>query len=995
MTFSVSNASPEIVEKLATSPLENALSQLPDVKEIKSNSSYNRGNITLNFDKKVDMEIKKFEVAALIRQIYPKLDQQVGYPSMTFSSDPNLNRSPILIYSINAPFAAFEIKKVSEDIIKQGLTRLQEIEEINVYGAEELQITINYDIQRLYAYGINRNDIVSQINESFGLSYPGTVSNSSGQTLFLRYDRQLNDISQLEDLIIARKNNKDIRLREIATVAVEEAEARSYYRINGKNSVTLSVMAREGVNKAVLGTQIKNMVEDLGKIMPPGYDIRLEQDNTEYLAKELDKIYKRSGLSILILIFFIFLMNRNWRYLLTLFSGIVVNLAITSIFVYILGIDIHLYSLAGLTISFGLIVDNAIIMIDHLHKYKNRKVFVALLAASLTTVAALLMVFFLPEKDQQNLLDFSKVVAITLSVSLLVALLFTPAMYSLLFGDRVKAKRQLSFKNLRLRAKGFRAYERSLSFIGRKRGWLVVLMIFGFGIPVFMLPAKWEGQEWYNKTIGSTVYQETIRPISDKVLGGSLRMFVRGVYEKYGYREPEKTQLFVTARLPYGNTLEQMNIIMKEFEDYLSTIDGIDKYVTRVSSGQSAQITITFDEENEKGALPYQLKARLQNKSVDWSGVRWGIYGVGQGFSIGGSNESIPSYRVTMMGYNFDELERQAEVMAEKLLAHKRIQEVNTNEFMYGSSSKTEEFVLSLDPTNIVMNNTSRGEIVNTLLDLSKPSGPSTYLALGDKVFPVVIKEDESDSFSNYQLMEESLTAETGRIFKIKNIGELKFQTTVNTISKENRQYIRIVSFEYYGSNKFGQEYLDEVIEEMENQMPVGYTIEKSRYPGFGQGAKRQYSLLVLLIIVIFFLCGILFENLKQPFYIILIIPISFIGLFLIFSVFDFAFDQGGYAAFVMLGGLAVNAAIFVVNDLNNRSEGVYNRRIIKAIAGKAQPIMLTILSTCFGLIPFIMQGQNEVFWFSLAIGTIGGLIFSLVGIFICLPAFLWQKVKR
>jgi len=150
--------------------------------------------------------------------------------------------------------------------------------------------------------------------------------------------------------------------------------------------------------------------------------------------------------------------------------------------------------------------------------------------------------------------------------------------------------------------------------------------------------------------------------------------------------------------------------------------------------------------------------------------------------------------------------------------------------------------------------------------------------------------------------------------------------------------------------------------------------------------------LIGLLIVGIFFICTVLFENFKQPVYIIVIIPISFIGLFLIFSLFDFYFDQGGYAAFVMLGGLAVNAGIFIINDLNNRSSGQYNRNVLKSVAGKAIPILLTILSTCFGLIPFLIEGQNEIFWFSLAIGTIGGLIFSMVGVFWVLPMLLWKK---
>ena len=121
-------------------------------------------------------------------------------------------------------------------------------------------------------------------------------------------------------------------------------------------------------------------------------------------------------------------------------------------------------------------------------------------------------------------------------------------------------------------------------------------------------------------------------------------------------------------------------------------------------------------------------------------------------------------------------------------------------------------------------------------------------------------------------------------------------------------------------------------------------------------------------------------------------VPLSFIGLFLTFAVFDFYFDQGGYAAFILLGGLTVNAAIFIVYDLNNLKNGSYNRKVVKAVLGKSKPIFLTIASTCFGLTPFLLEGQNEVFWFSLAAGTIGGLIFSLVAVFFVLPVWLMKR---
>ncbi|GAB3233219.1 efflux RND transporter permease subunit [Algoriphagus aestuariicola] len=991
--FGIPQSSPEIIEKLGTSPLEGAFSQLSELKSITSTSNYDQGSITLRFDKKADMELKKFEVLALIRQVYPKLDERLSYPVVTQSAESRTDfKTPILTYSINGPFASFEIKKIAEDVVKPALTQFAEVEEVQVRGANDLQVFVTFDAQKMQAFGISRSFLGQQIAEAFGQKYPGTVYTSEGKTLFVTLDRKLHRLEQLENLLILQTGGMEVLLRDIAQVTLEEAEATRYYRINGNNSVTLAVYNRDGVNKVLLAKELRASVEAAKTNLPAGFEVRLENDDTEFLEKELNKIYQRSGLSILILIAFVFLINRNLKYLSILFLGILVNLSLTAMVLYFLKVDLQLYSIAGLTISFGLIVDNAIVMMDHLHKHRNRKVFLALMAASLTTVAALLMVLLLPEEDRRNLTEFSIVVSVMLGISLVIALFFTPAFYELLFKESAKEGRKFTLPQLRTHVSWLNRYESGIAFTARYRKSFLLAIILLFGTPVFFLPAKWEGREWYNKTVGNAFYQEEIRPYVDKALGGTLRMFVRGVYEKSVYREPEKTRLYVSARLPFGNTLEQMDLIIREFEEYLKGVEGIDQFVTYVMSGQQAQIQITFDEVYENGALPYQLKGRLSVKSTDWSGVAWNIYGVGQGFYTGGGSDQIPSFRVEMKGYNFDELERQADILAEKLKKHKRIPEVNTNERASYSEQKTQEYVLRLDQNHIALGGTSQYEVLTMLQDLSKPRMNSAYLTLADQNYGLMIREKQSEDFSKFDLEKRGLVSGEDKILKVADFGTLNLETTTNALHKEDRQYIRVVSFEYMGSAKFGNEYLQEVLEEMKAEMPIGYEAKKQEWSWGTEQAKRQYGLLGLLILGIFFICTILFENFRQPFFILFLIPISFIGLFLIFAVGGFNFDRGGFAAFVMLGGLAVNAGIFILNDLNNRASGAFNRNVLKSIASKAIPILLTVFSTCFGLLPFILEGQNEIFWFSLAIGTIGGLVFSLIGVFWILPVMMWKK---
>jgi multidrug efflux pump subunit AcrB len=200
-----------------------------------------------------------------------------------------------------------------------------------------------------------------------------------------------------------------------------------------------------------------------------------------------------------------------------------------------------------------------------------------------------------------------------------------------------------------------------------------------------------------------------------------------------------------------------------------------------------------------------------------------------------------------------------------------------------------------------------------------------------------------------------------------------------------------MVGFDYYGSSLFGNKYLDEVLARQKPLLPAGYKAEKISWSFSWAKAKRQYGLLLLLILGIYIIGTILFESFKQPLYIVLAIPISFIGLFLNFAVFEFYFDQGGYAAFILLGGLVVNSVFFILNDFN-QVKNKSNRAFVKVLAAKIKPITLTILSTSLGLVPFLIGGDNEIFWFALTVGTIGGLLVSFIFVTFVLPILLFQN---
>ena len=188
-------------------------------------------------------------------------------------------------------------------------------------------------------------------------------------------------------------------------------------------------------------------------------------------------------------------------------------------------------------------------------------------------------------------------------------------------------------------------------------------------------------------------------------------------------------------------------------------------------------------------------------------------------------------------------------------------------------------------------------------------------------------------------------------------------------------------------------------LEEFNAGLPMGYVAQdEQRNWAWGKDDNKQYALLFLVIAIIFFTTSILFNSLKQPLAIIFVIPISYIGVFLTFYLFGLNFDQGGFASFVLLCGITVNASIYIMNEFNAIRRRFPKlapvRAYVKAWNAKIVPIFLTVVSTILGFIPFMVGTGKEGFWFPLAAGTIGGLVMSIVGIFIFLPIFTLKKQR-
>ena len=1042
ISYNMPGNSARVIEMEVTSRLEAMLARIKGIKEINSTSGNGWGYVTLELDKHTNIDAARFEASTIIRQTWPSLPDGLSYPVLEMSRPDDKEARPFMSYTLNAAATPIFIQRFAEDQIKPRLSGIPGIYRIDVSGATPMEWRLEYDSRQLATLGISIPDIQKAISQYYQKEFLGTgnvetqlaTSREGGQNsqwirLALVPDNETDGFNP-SLITVLNKDGKLIRLDQLLKVTRQEEAPQSYYRINGLNSIYLSIRAEETANQLELAKLVKAEMEHIRTLLPSGYEIHTSYDATEFIRDELNKIYVRTGLTVLILLMFVLLITRELKYLFLIVISLSINLCIAVILYYLLGLEMQLYSLAGVTISLSLVIDNTIVMTEHIRNRHNRKAILSILAATLTTMGALVIIFFLDEKIRLNLQDFAAVVIINLGVSLLIALFLVPALIDKMNLEWKKSgKKKTSgeetgptWRNrIRKRTNHFlkrfpvyynRYYQWQINFLCGWKKLACFILLLAFGIPVFLLPEKIEYDtkdkkkvytatdslliEKYNKFASNETYKEKIKPIVDKALGGTLRLFVQKVYEGSYFTRNEETVLSVSASLPNGTTLSQMNTLMGRMEAYLSTFKEIRQFQTNVYSARQAGIRIYFTKESERSGFPYTLKSKIISKALELGGGSWQVYGLqDQGFS-NDVREGAGSFRIEMYGYNYDELYEWAERLKAKLLTHRRIKEVLINSEFSWWKDDYQEFYFNLNKARLAQEDI---QPIDLFASINPVFGKDIYtgtIVVNEETEKLKLSSRQSQEYDVWSMQYVPQTID-GKPYKLAELASVEKGQMPQKVCKVNQQYRLCLQYEYIGASNQGNKIQERDLKEINAILPMGYTAKSdSTYWYWDKKDNKQYLLLLLIIVIIFFTTSILFNSLKQPLAVIFVIPISYIGVFLTFYWFKLNFDQGGFASFVLLCGITVNASIYILNEYNQIRQrkplmSPY-KAYLKAWNAKITPIFLTVVSTILGFIPFMLGPDKEAFWFPLAAGTIGGLAMSILGIFLYLPLFTLKK---
>lgn len=938
-------ASAKVVEKNVTSRIEGLVSSVRGVESVSSVSNFGSGNVTVQLKKNASVSGVKFEIASLLRQVRDKLPKEVTYPELSggeiVTGRGKDKNARFLSYRIKAAMPDIEIKKLAERTIKQNIEKIEGVNSVEVSGGAEKYMEISYNAEQMALYGLSSYDIEEGIRNYLGRQdIIGDIIKTDKQGTEERMPLFLSvagEISLLESIPIKDINGKIIYLNNLARCEYKDRDPNTYFRINGLNTVYMNVMAESDVNINRVAAEVKEEMERSQAVdSKMSYELTYDKANEQF--SDFKTLVIRSVMSLLILLLFVVVCKRDLKYLFIIFSTLLANILIAVICYRLFDIRLQPFSMAGITVSLGLIIDSTIVMVDHYSYHRNFNAYFGVVGATLTTVGALLIVFWLPDYIKNDLYDFSWIIIINLVAALLVSALFAPALVNKM---NYSSKQGRKPRNIKVVISWNKIYSRYLKFSQNRFARPAILIatacIFGWSLYLFV----------------DTIDSNTYRP------------------------EPEEMKLHIRGQMPLGGTAKQLNEKVQIIETFLSQYKEIKRYETNIE-GWGAEITVEFNPEHLNTSFPYMLENKVIGKLITIGGADWSTWGVSQ---RGFSNSLDLQYRssnIEIAGYEYDRLYRFAEDMCKRLRQNNRVQDITIE--TPGHERQEDEYYMEYNKDMLANDSIGIIDIYRSLSTMLVEHEMGREKRNGQKM-DYVLRPEENGKFDLWQL-ENSFIKAGGRDIRLADLMSINKREAKNCIPRENQEYVLRVAFNVLGSYTYTCKYIKGITEGFNTKFPIGFRCITKTYGSYEDNGT-QYWLIGLVVIIIFFICTILFESLYKALIIIMLIPVSLTGMFLTFHFSGIEFGTGGFAAMVFLCGLTVNNGIYMINEYKNEC------RYIKAYNHKIIPISLTVFSTILGFLPFLLDGPTERFWFSFAVGSISGLLFSIISVVFTMPLFL------
>ncbi|WP_439883316.1 efflux RND transporter permease subunit [Pontibacter sp. MBLB2868] len=963
-------ASPSEVENSVTKEIEDALSSLENVSEIKGTSQESFSIIVVQLKQGTDVDQSLQDAQRKINAILGKLPDDADAPSL---GKFDFSDMPIMQLGATANMSSTAFYDLIDNKVKPELSRVQGMAQVKVLGGQEREIKVNLNADKLQAYGLSISQVQQKIRFS-NLDFPtGKVKDESGQTL-IRLAGKYENLKQLRNLVLKEDaNGSSVRLGDVAEVQDAEKDTEVLTRVNAISSIGLSIQKQSDANAVEVSEQTQKALAQLEETYAAeGLKFTIAKDSSTFTMEAADAVIHDLFLAILLVAVVMLLFLHSLRNAVIVMISIPASLIATFIAMNLLGYSLNLMTLLGLSLVVGILVDDAIVVIENIYRHMEmgKKPAQAAydgireISATVTSITLVIVVVFVPIALSTGLVSdilrqFSVVVAISTILSLFVAFTLIP-----LLASRFSKLEHLSDKNIFGRF--ILAFERFLDHV--IDGFTAALQ-WAFGHKIVVLGA----------TLLMLVATVALVPAG----------FIGSEFVSAG----DRGEFIVQLELPKNATVEQTNFATRKVEEYLQQhpeVTNIFSTVGTTTSAQAGQNTAYLAEVNVKlvdaterafstNAFSREVKIDLEETIP---GVKFTTLPVSM---VGGANQA--PIQVILSGQDLDSLM----AFSDKVLAE--VEQVQgTADVKKSVEDGNPEIAVSVDRDKMASLGLSL-EQVGAGMQTAFSGNTDAKFRGPEKDYDINIRLDNFDRKNTSDIGNMTFTNNKGQQISLSQFADIRQSSGPSKLERKDRVSSVSINSQVIGkpTGTVGAE-IQERLAKLDT--PKGVTVAyggdlKNQSEGFGTlGLALMASIIFVYLIMV-----ALYDSYVYPLVVLFSIPLAIIGALLALALSASTLSIFSILGIIMLIGLVAKNAIMVVDFTNHlKSEGVeVKEALVEAVRIRFRPILMTTLAMVIGMLPIALASGPGAEWKNgLAWALIGGLSSSMFLTLIVVPVIYY-----
>jgi CzcA family heavy metal efflux pump len=999
--------SPSDIEGLVVQQLERDLQSLADVKQITSVSKEGMGTVRVEFNTGVDIDEALRRVRDKVSSAKPNLPGDILEPIV---SEINISEFPIMYVNVGGDVGLARLKKVAEDLQDQ-IESIPGVLRADLNGGLQPEIQVNCDVYRLKAYQIGFDDVVNAIRGE-NLSIPGGSIDDGRQSFSVRVPGEFKEVLPIEDIILKIQNGKPIYVRDVAQVEFSFEDTRTMARLNGVDVVSLQVRKRAGENLIRIADEVRQIVDVARASLPAGIELSISNDQSKNIKRSVNELENSifTGMFLVVVTLFMFFGLKNS---LLISTAIPISMLIGFIIQSSLGITLNFVVLFSLVLVLGIVVDDAIVVIENIYRHQQiyhktpvqaardgvAEVAVPVLTSTLSTLSPFIPLLFWPGVVGDFMWYLPMTLITTLGASLFVAFVISP----------VQGARWIDYKKEIARAR--EALDHPTWW--RKHNPITKIYhftdekMFPWMQEIYARTLRWAlGHKW--KTIGGAFGLLVLAFVLTALFGTGVEFFPT--------TDPQMVNVRIEA--PPGTALDVTNGIALDVERRINGVAGRKDVEFLVSSIGSSDDMFDFGGQGTSnkaglGVNFYEKALRSQSSAVSVEQIREAVKGIpGADIRVAKQEMGPPVGAAVSIEISGDDYSQLALISRDVQSTIRDVPGLTDLKDDYNPAKPEISVVVDREKAGLLW--TSTGQIAGTIRSAISGSEASKYRVGEDEYkIRVRLREDQRSSVNDLSNIHVSFMNRRGQMLSIPVVAVADIQRSTGVSEIRRKDLKRVITVTGNVEGRVASEVLDDVKARLASKsLPAGYSV---KFTGKDEEQNKAAAFLgrafLFTILLVFLTLVMEFNSVKVPIVIMLTVPLALIGVLfgLLVTRMPFSVIMTGVGVISLVGIVVKNAIVLLDFVKHKRDEGglTLDEALVEAGKTRLRPVMLTAATTVLGVVPlatgfdfdwrelhFVIGAESAGFWGPLGVAIISGLTLSSFLTLVVVPV-VYSKVEE